>query len=57
MAPLQQKLINLELLSPYEVAWVDTYHKDVRDALLPLLESDGDERAKKFLLRETEPLA
>ena len=56
MAPLQQKLINRELLSPDEVAWVDAYHKDVRDALLPLLEGDGDERGKKFLLRETEPL-
>jgi Xaa-Pro aminopeptidase len=50
--PLDRKLIDTGLLTPTEIAWVDTYHAKVRDLLSPLL--DGDDLA--WLERETQPL-
>lgn len=40
LAPIQGKLINVELLSEPERVWVDRYHKEVFDKLSPLLEDD-----------------
>ena len=56
MAPIQRKLIDVDLLSPDDIAWLDDYHRECRDSLMPFLEKRGDERARKYLLRETEPM-
>lgn len=41
-APLDQRLIDIELLTGPEQRWVDAYHDKVREKIAPLLE--GDER-------------
>lgn len=56
MAPIQRKLIDADLLSPEEIAWLDEYHRECRDSLLPFLDDRGDDRGRKYLLRETEPV-
>jgi Xaa-Pro aminopeptidase len=40
LAPLDQALIDVALLSDAERGWVDAYHSDVRAALTPLLPGD-----------------
>ena len=52
-APLHKALIDTHLLTPQEMAWVDTYHAGVRERILPLL--DGD--AASWLIRACEPLS
>lgn len=39
-APLARDLIDLDLLSPGERAWVDTYHRGVMDVIGPQLEGE-----------------
>ena len=57
MVPLQRKLIDVTLLSSEEIEWIDDYHKQVRDKLLPVLGcNDEDQVARQYLLRETEPI-
>lgn len=57
MVPLQRKLIDVTLLSSEEIEWIDDYHKQVRDKLLPCLGcNDEDQVARQYLLRETEPI-
>ncbi|KAJ4835717.1 actin patch protein [Turnera subulata] len=51
-APYQKKLIDLSLLSPEEVDWVNTYHSSCRDILAPHL----DEHEKAWLKKATEPI-
>lgn len=52
MVPLDKKLINPKLLSPKERAWLNQYHREVSQALLPDLEPE--ERA--WLEKATKPL-
>ena len=52
--PIQRSLIDKELLSPAEVAWVDAYHARCLEVLLPALA--GHERACAWLKRHTRPL-
>lgn len=54
MAPIQQKLINVSLLTPEEIKWLNAYHKEVHDKLQPLLKDDKETYA--YLVRETKPL-
>ena len=54
MAPYCRALIDASILTPEERKWVDEYHADVRAKVEPLL--GDDQRAKKWLIRETEPL-
>ncbi len=49
-----RNLIDVSLLSVDERAWVDAYHKEVREEISPFLE--GDARAKAWLDRECAPL-
>ena len=57
MAPLQRKLIDPTLLNSMEINWIDDYHKEVRDKLLPQLQRKEDDKlARQYLLRETEPI-
>ncbi|KAJ7535911.1 hypothetical protein O6H91_12G050400 [Diphasiastrum complanatum] len=50
--PFQAKLIDLPLLSPIEMNWVDQYHAECRDKLSPYL--SGSEL--EWLVKATEPL-
>ena len=53
MAPIHKDLIDLHLLTPAELAWMDAYHADVRTRILPLVEG----AVADWLLKATEPLA
>ncbi len=50
--PYDRKAINTALLTDEELAWLNGYHKWVRDTLVPLL----DEETAAFVIEETEPL-
>ncbi|KWV92332.1 aminopeptidase P family protein [Erythrobacter sp. YT30] len=50
--PLDRRLIDKSLLTQSEIAWVDEYHEQVRELLVPQLE--GEDRA--WVERETQPL-
>ena len=52
LAPIDRRLIDLELLTPQERAWLDAYHARVAAAIGPQL--DGD--AAAWLEAETAPL-
>jgi Xaa-Pro aminopeptidase len=54
MTPLCKKLLDVELLTPDERKWIDEYHKEIWEKTSKYFESD--ERTKKWLARETEPL-
>ena len=51
LAPIDRTLIDADLLNDDEKAWLNDYHKTVRERLSPLL--DGD--AKTWLVSVTEP--
>ncbi|OLP61310.1 X-Pro aminopeptidase [Xaviernesmea oryzae] len=51
--PIDRRLIVPGLLSPEERAWLDAYHAETREKLMPLIE---DEKAKAWLIQATEPL-
>ena len=38
-APIDRALIDLTLMEPEEIAWLDAYHQRVRDDLTPLLDT------------------
>ena len=48
--PIQHKLMDLSLLTSAELLWIDTYHQQVRDKVLPLLRT---ERARVWLENAT----
>ena len=52
LAPLDRALIDVALLTPAEVAWVDRYHARVAAAVGPLLDDD----ARTWLNAATQPL-
>lgn len=54
--PLCRKLIDVSLLSPDQVRYIDGFHALCRAKLEPLLRARGDECALYYLLRETAPL-
>jgi len=56
MAPIQQKLMKLELLNDAEIAWLNDYHRIVRERLLPVIQERFPESVD-YLIRETEPIA
>ena len=39
LAPIARELIDLRLLRPDEIAWIDTYHARVRKALSPMMDA------------------
>eukprot|EP00299_Pterocystis_sp_00344_P014860 c7390_g1_i1.p1 GENE.c7390_g1_i1~~c7390_g1_i1.p1 ORF type:complete len:635 (+),score=155.80 c7390_g1_i1:161-1906(+) len=53
VVPIQAKLINPELLSPVEIAWIDKYHHKCRTTVLPLL---SNESLSEWLIQNTRPL-
>jgi Xaa-Pro aminopeptidase len=54
LVPIQTKLIAVDLLTPEEKEWINTYHLKVKEKVLPLLESGSD--AHEWLLKETLPI-
>ena len=50
--PYERKAINPALLTDEELAWVNNYHKMVRETILPML--DGE--LAEFLIQETEEI-
>lgn len=51
--PIQRNLIQVDLLSDAELAWLNAYHAETRAKLVDRVEG----RAKEWLLRETETIA
>lgn len=56
MSPIHTKLVDVSLMSPAEVAWLDAYHTEVWDKVSPGLRAIGDARAEKWLERECKPV-
>lgn len=52
--PLQKSMIDVSMLSSFEIDYINEYHKLCREKLLPYVEND--EKLKKLLLEETSPL-
>jgi Xaa-Pro aminopeptidase len=52
LVPIDRRLILPELMSDAEIAWLDAYHRRVRDEIGPHL-SPGD---RQWLLAVTEPI-
>ncbi|AUH63053.1 aminopeptidase P family protein [Paracoccus zhejiangensis] len=52
LCPIDRRLIDLAVLSPEEIDWLDAYHARVRDEIAPLVEG----AARDWLTRETRPL-
>jgi Xaa-Pro aminopeptidase len=55
MAPIDRHLIDISLLNEDEKKWLNTYHKNVRDIIHPLLQK-SDPDAADWLIGATEPL-
>ncbi|XP_038977171.1 aminopeptidase P1 [Phoenix dactylifera] len=51
-APYQKKLMDLTLLTPEEIEWINAYHADCRKALAPYL----SEQEMEWLKKATEPI-
>ncbi|KAK1300004.1 hypothetical protein QJS10_CPB13g00552 [Acorus calamus] len=51
-APYQKKLMDLTMLTPEEIEWVDTYHSTCRDVLASYM----NEQEITWLIRATEPI-
>lgn len=52
-APYQTKLMDLTLLSPEEIEWVNSYHSDCRRILTPYM----NEKEMEWLNKATEPIS
>nr|PZN83881.1 MAG: X-Pro aminopeptidase [Pseudomonadota bacterium] len=52
LAPFDRRLINVDLLTPAEIAWIDDYHARVRQMLAPQL----NEEDRSWLEAATAPL-
>lgn len=52
LVPLDRNLVARDLLTADEVAWIDAYHRDVRETVASLL----DEETRAWLVAATEPL-
>jgi Xaa-Pro aminopeptidase len=54
LAPIDRRLIRPDLMAPRERAWLDAYHAEVRDKLLPLIDDEAD---RAWLVAATAPLS
>lgn len=52
-APYQRKLIDLSLLVPEEIEWLNSYHSKCRKVLAPFM----NESEMTWLKKATEPIA
>lgn len=51
-APFQKKLMDLTLMTPEEIEWVNSYHADCRNVLAQYL----NEQQMEWLKKATEPI-
>jgi Xaa-Pro aminopeptidase len=54
--PFDRRLIDVSLLTATERAWVDQYHEDVRDKLMPAIKALDDTKPLAWLMENTAPL-
>jgi Xaa-Pro aminopeptidase len=52
LAPIDRRLVDPSVITPEEIAWLDSYHTRVRDSLAPLV----DEPTRAWLLGACAPL-
>ena len=52
LCPIDTRCIEKELLDANEIAWLNGYHENVRDKLMPFV----PEHVKNWLIRRTEPI-
>jgi len=52
LAPIDRHAIDASLLEPHEIAWLDDYHRRVREALTPLVDAE----TAAWLMQATRPL-
>mgnify|MGYP002151374831 CR=1 FL=1 len=52
LVPFERRLLESGLLTEHETAWLDDYHRRVREALMPLLDATD----RQWLERATRPL-
>jgi hypothetical protein len=55
MTPIKKNLIDVNMLDNIELEWLNTYHRQVRENLLPLMTELFPESVD-YLIQETEPL-
>ncbi|WP_237060848.1 aminopeptidase P family protein [Microbulbifer sediminum] len=53
LAPIDQRLVNRDLLTMQELEWLDNYHRRVRETLMPLVNG----KTQAWLEEATRPLA
>jgi len=53
LAPIDRSLIDASLLEEDEIAWLDGYHKRVRETLTPVVDPD----TARWLAAATQPIA
>ncbi|ODV88098.1 hypothetical protein CANARDRAFT_20819 [[Candida] arabinofermentans NRRL YB-2248] len=56
LVPFCRKLIDLTLLESEQIEWINKFNEKIRLLVLPYLVKVGDERAIKWLVKETEVL-
>lgn len=56
LVPIQRKLIDLSMLSDTDIRYLNEYHREVREKLMPLMMQKFPE-AVEYLVSETEPIA
>lgn len=54
MAPFQQRLIDVSLLTKRELEWINSYHAEIRRKVGPLLEPNS--LGHQWMMKETEPI-
>ena len=53
--PINTALINKKMLSPEDIKWINDYHQDCREKLLPGMKQHFPQ-AVSYLMKETEPI-
>ncbi|XP_063235388.1 xaa-Pro aminopeptidase ApepP [Bacillus rossius redtenbacheri] len=56
LVPIQTKLIDKDLLTAEEVAYLNSYHRECREVVGEKLKAAGQQEAWEWLHRETEPI-
>lgn len=55
--PYWKKLIDLSIMTPEEINWLNNYHKQCREKVGKMLKDQRKEDVYKWLLQETEPIS
>lgn len=56
LVPIATNLIEHDMLTKFEIMWLDSYHMRVRETLLPLMK-EGFPEAVQYLIDHTQPLS